>query len=64
MLPGDTCRYGDTQSRLSLLLLRLFMVAPPLWVLEVPRTQVSISLKEKDEPGASLQGKVPPSSDA
>ena len=40
------------------LLLGLFMVVPPLWVLEMPRTQVSISLKEKDEPEASLQGNV------
>lgn len=32
----------------------LFMVVPPLWVLQMLRTWVSSSLKEKDEPEVSL----------
>lgn len=35
--------------------LGLFMGTPHLWVLEIPRTRVSISLEEKGEPNASLQ---------
>lgn len=60
MLPDNTCRYRDTWSQLSLLPQGLFMLAPSLWVLEMPRTQVSISLKEKDEPEASLRENVSP----
>lgn len=62
MLPDGTCRYRGTLPQVSLLLLGLFMVAPPLWVLEMPRTQVSISPKKKGEPEVSLQGDVAPSS--